>query len=85
MNFNDNDIAEEQVNVRGHGADRRLEISTVIHNMGLHFQLYKYSPIFRFKERKKKNCMLFCNVSNDLDFCLPFSVDINTNKALNVI
>jgi hypothetical protein len=35
--MNDNDIAEEQVNVRGRGADRRLEISTAIHNMGLHF------------------------------------------------
>jgi hypothetical protein len=28
MNFNDNNIVEEQVNVRGRGADRRLEIST---------------------------------------------------------
>jgi hypothetical protein len=37
MNFNDNDIAEEQVNVHGRGGDRRLEISTVIHNMCLHF------------------------------------------------
>jgi hypothetical protein len=36
INFNDNDIAEEQVNVRGRSADRRLEISTAIHNMG-HF------------------------------------------------
>jgi hypothetical protein len=37
MNFNDSDIAEEQVNVRGRGADRRLKISTAIHNMGLPF------------------------------------------------
>jgi hypothetical protein len=36
MNLN-YDIAEELVNVRGRGADRRLEISTAIHNMGLHF------------------------------------------------
>jgi hypothetical protein len=27
--------------------------------------------------------MLFCNVSNDIDFYLPFSVDINTSKAFN--
>jgi hypothetical protein len=37
MNFNDNDVAEDQVNVCRCSADRRLEISTVIHNMGLHF------------------------------------------------
>jgi hypothetical protein len=37
MNFSDNDIAEEQVNVRERSADRRLEISTAIHNMGLNF------------------------------------------------
>jgi hypothetical protein len=27
--------------------------------------------------------MLFCNVSNDLDFYLPFSVDISTSKVFN--
>jgi hypothetical protein len=27
--------------------------------------------------------MLFCNLSNDLDFYLPFSADINTSKAFN--
>jgi hypothetical protein len=37
MNFSGNDITEQQVNVCWHGADRRLEISTAIHNMGLHF------------------------------------------------
>jgi hypothetical protein len=37
MNVNDNDIAEEEVNVRGRDADRRLVISTAIHNMGLNF------------------------------------------------
>jgi hypothetical protein len=33
INFNNNDIAEEHVNVRVRGADGRLEISTVIHNI----------------------------------------------------
>jgi hypothetical protein len=50
--------------------------------MSLNFLLYKYLPIFRFK--KRENCTLFCNVANDLDFHLPFSVGINTSKAFNV-
>jgi hypothetical protein len=33
--------------------------------------------------KKGKNCTLFFNVSNDLDFYLPFSVDIDTSKAFN--
>jgi hypothetical protein len=32
---------------------------------------------------KKKKLYAVCNVSNDLDFYLPFSVDINTSKAFN--
>jgi hypothetical protein len=49
MNFSDNDTVEEQmVSVCGCGADRRLEISTAVHNMGLHFlivQVFTYSQI----------------------------------------
>jgi hypothetical protein len=81
MNFNDNDIAEEQINVCGRSAYKRLEISIAIHNMGLHFNctiIHLYSDL-----KKGKTLCCFCNVSSDLDFYLPFSVDIYTSKAFN--
>jgi hypothetical protein len=46
--------------------------------------IFNCTSIHLYSDFKKgKKCTLVCNVSNDLEFCLPFSVDINTSKAFN--
>jgi hypothetical protein len=58
MNFNDNDIAEEQVNVRGRGADRRFEISTAIHNRVFIFNCTNIHLYSDLKKEKTVRCFV---------------------------